>query len=107
MSKTTQITITEHNDHEGESFSYILDNVSEEIVIKLKDGLDEMVEEGTIEIEENSSYTKEQVTIINKKSKNGYMDRMGFYQIPDLADISKENYYDEIFYKAVGLEKIK
>ncbi len=107
MSKTTQLTITEHNDWEGETFSYIFDNVSEEMVSMLKDGLDEMVEEGTIEIEENSSYTKEQVTILNSKANNSYMKRFGFYKIPDLSTIPKEEYYDEVFYKAKGLEQIK
>lgn len=102
-----QITITENNEHEGESFSYIFNDVSEDFINSLKDGfLEYLFEEDIIEIEENTSYTEEQVDLINKTSKNTYMDRMGFYKIPDLTNIPKEEYYESIFYKAVGLEKI-
>ena len=100
-----QITITELNEHEGERFSYIFDDVSEDIIDKLKNGLQDLFEEDIIEIEENTSYTLEQVNLINKTSNNSYMDRMGFYKIPDLNNL-EYSMYEFIFYKAVGLEKI-
>ncbi len=80
--------------------------MDEAILSFIKSGLEEYIEEDIIHIEENSEYTEELVKKLNKASRNGYMARYGFYKIPDLSEFEPEEYYNEIFYKAVGLDKI-
>lgn len=97
--KTKQITVTEENDWEGETFSYILE-VDEKMLSKIKEGLKDV---DCIEIEENTSHTKEDVKKYNKISSNSYADRFQFCKIEKLPK-GKFKWYDDVFYKGKGLE---
>ncbi len=99
-----QVTVTENNDNEGESFSYIFNDANDSFVSNLMTILSAEIEEGFIEIEENTDYTEDLVKKLNKASKNTYMDRFGFYKIPVVS--VESDIYSEVFYKAVGLDKI-
>jgi hypothetical protein len=98
-----QITITEENDNEGETFGYILE-LSPELVEKFKEGLADWDE--LVTIEENTSYTKEDVEYINKHSSNNYMDRIGFYEFNGFPKFDFD-FYENIVYKGVGFKHIK
>ena len=102
--QTTQYTITEHNDWEGESFSYIM-LLTEEQADIIKRQINVGLEE-ELEIEE-TSYTQEDVEKINKASENTYMDRIGFYKFREWASLDNWEEGVGVFYKAVGLERVK
>ncbi len=96
-----QVTITERNQWEGETFSYIL-NLNDETILEFKNGLKDNF---NVKIEENTTYTKELVKELNNKSNNGYMDRYQF------VEFEKPNYdfkwYDDVIYKAVGFKRVR
>ena len=96
-----QIRVIEHNDWEGETFSYILDE-GLETVNKIQHVLHEADEFGEVwEIELNTEYTSELVNTLNKHSQNTYMDYIGFYEIPGGAEIT-----EDLFYKGAGLNRV-
>lgn len=101
----TQITITEDNDWEGETFSYIL-NVDEDtrkkIIEYFNKNKTEEDEENPWSIELDTTYTQEKVKEINKHSKNSYMDRINFYMLKEDIDFNGE----DIFYKGNCLKQI-
>lgn len=88
-----QVRVIEHNDWEGETFSYVLE-VSQDIADKLVEILDEY-DSDEWELETNTSYTKEEVDNLNRHVDNGYMDYIGFYEIPEGETIEID-----LFYKA-------
>lgn len=96
-----QITITERNDWEGETFSYIL-NLNDEEILDFKNGLKN---NSNVKIEEDTNFTKDQIKELNNKSSNNYMWRYQF------VEFKKPNYdfnwYEDIVYKAVGFTRIK
>lgn len=96
-----QVTITEQNQWGGETFSYIL-NLDDETILEFKNGLKENF---NVKIEENTSFTKEQVKELNNKSSNGYMNRYQFvkFKKPEYDF----NWYEDVVYKAVGFTRIK
>ena len=96
-----QITVTERNDWEGETFSYIL-NIDDDILSKIKKGLKKIP---NVKIEEDTTYTKESIKKLNKSSSNSYMDRYQFCELKTLPT-GKFDWYDDVFYKAVGLKTI-
>lgn len=95
-----QVTITERNKWEGETFSYIL-NLDEETILELKNGLKD---QSNVKIEEGTNYTEEQVKELNDRSNNSYMDRYQF------VEFEKPNYdfewYNDVVYKAVGFKRV-
>lgn len=98
-----QYEITEENDNEGETFGYILELTNEQYeVIKTRFEDDEYVEYCTIE---PSEYTQEQTDLINKKSRNRYMDRLGWYELEKDLDLEACEYW-EFPYKGNGMIKI-
>jgi hypothetical protein len=101
---TIQITVTENNDWEGETFSYIL-NVDAEMLAQIEFGLS-AYNESVIWIDKFTSFTQESIKPLNRISNNTYMNRFGFYEVKELP---KEDFrwYEDVFYKGVGLEKIK
>ena len=121
-----QYTITEENDWEGETFSYVMDLTDEEFNY-INDRI------GSIDALsiEPTTHTKESVKIINDHSDNSYKDRINFYKFKDdlfemirkgcdfidndpesedtdeeKSDLKESILYDEIFYKGKGLIKI-
>jgi len=97
-----QITVTDHNDWEKESFSFILE-VSENTSYLIKSQ-----ESFQMKVDLNTNFTELEVNIINKSSNNGYMDRIGFYEIlPQKVLQVIDSLYENIFYKGNGLVKIK
>ena len=96
-----QVTITERNQWEGETFSYIL-NLDDKTILECKNGLKD---NSNVKIEEDTNYTKEQVKELNNKSNNSYMDRYQF------VEFEKPNYgfkwYDDVVYKAVGFKRVR
>ncbi len=96
-----QITVTDHNDWEGEDFSFVLE-VDEETANKIKAAEDE---EGTLEVELHTSHTQKDIDKINRRSRNGYMDRIGFYSLQTPS--GEFDWYEDVFYKGVGLKRIK
>lgn len=95
-----QIRVIENNEWEGETFSYVL-QVTPELAQEIQDLFDED-DEDFWDMELNTSYTPEQVEMLNKHSSNSYMDYINFYTIPDGAQIDKD-----MFYKGAGLNKVK
>ena len=96
-----QVTITERNEWEGETFSYIL-NLDDETILEFKKGLKD---HSNVKIEENTNYTKELVEYLNNGSNNNYMDRFQF------VEFEKPNYdfkwYDDVVYKAIGFKRVR
>jgi len=99
-----QITVTEKNSWEGETFSYILDNITETELKLIKGGLGNV---SNVKIDENTSFTKEEVEKLNDKSNNTYMARYQFNELkPFVYTKTDLNWYDDVFYKGVGLERL-
>ena len=98
--QTKQITVTERNAQEGETFSYII-NVDNDILSKIKKGLKSRP---NIKIEEDTNYTKSSIIKLNKESHNRYMERYQFYDI--ILPKGRIDWYSDVFYKAVGLKPI-
>ena len=96
-----QVTITERNEWERETFSYIL-NLDDKTILEFKNGLKD---NSNVKIEEDTNYTKEQVKELNNKSNNSYMYRYQF------VEFEKPNYdfkwYDDVVYKAVGFKRVR
>lgn len=95
-----QIRVIEHNDWEGETFSYVL-QLSQEQAEYIQKSVEDYWGEFW-EVEMNTNYTSEQVELLNKHNDNGYMDYINFYTIPDGAQID-----EDLFYKGAGLNKVK
>jgi hypothetical protein len=95
-----QIRVIENNDNEGEKFSYILD-VTPELAQEIQNWVDEDEYGDVWDVELNTKYTKEEVDFLNKHVDNGYMDYIGFYEIPEGSEISEET-----FYKGAGLNRL-
>lgn len=95
-----QVTVTENNDWEGETFLYVL-QVNQEKAQEISEyfSREEFQEDWFVEL--NTDYTPEKVELLNEHSDNTYMDYIGFYKIPEGREIS-----DELFYKAAGLERV-
>jgi hypothetical protein len=99
-----QITITERNFHEGETFSYILD-VSEEITNKIELFCKNVNGKIPAEyrIDKNTEFTSKQVKLLNEQVNNGYMNRYDFYELPQKIDFDDST----LFYKGGILKKQK
>ena len=96
-----QITITDHNDWEGEDFSFILE-IDENLAHQI-----ERQESSEMEVELNTEWQLGDEKRINKRSQNGYMDRIGFYEIkPSIIIVPGIDFYETIFYKGCGLNRI-
>lgn len=95
-----QITVTDHNDWEGEDFSFVME-VSDEMAHKIK-----MLQDHSLEVQLNTRHTKESVDVMNKLSNNGYMNRIGFYDFKH-EHVNFDNVYEDIFYKAGGLKEVQ
>jgi hypothetical protein len=95
-----QIRVIEDNDWEGETFSYVL-QVTPEVAEEI-DMLIQSLSEDIWSLELNTSYTPEQVEMLNDHVDNGYMDYINFYTIPEGAQID-----EDLFYKGAGLNKVK
>lgn len=78
-----QYTITEHNDHEWETWWYIVYPTDDQLN-QIIDVIDED-EEWSFDIEV-TNYTEDQVELINKHF-NWYMDRLSFGELPEKIDI--------------------
>lgn len=95
-----QITVTEKNHWESETFSYILE-VNDAILDKIKRGLSS---HPNVKIEEDTTFSVESIIPLNDRSNNSYMDR---YQFNTLALPNGEfDWYEDVFYKGVGLSKL-
>jgi hypothetical protein len=95
-----QIRVIENNDNEGEKFSYILD-VTPELAQEIQNWVDEDEYGDVWSIELDTDYTMDEVAFLNKHVDNGYMDYIGFYEIPEGSEISEET-----FYKGAGLNRL-
>jgi len=92
-----QITVTEQNEWEGETFSYIV-TVDDQTIEDIKTGL---VKYKNVKIVENTTFTYENIVGLNDSSSNSYMDRYQF-NVLVLPEGDFDWYYD-VFYKATGL----
>lgn len=93
-----QVTVTEKNNWEGETFGYILEVEQETL-----DLLSKSFEDNKFVTVEETNHTPEDVEKINAHSRNTYMKRLGYYSLPD--KLPKEDLYESVFYKAVGLKR--
>lgn len=96
-----QVTITEDNEWEGETFSYILD-LDDESIKEFKKGLEDR---DNVKIEIDTTFTKEQVELLNNRSSNEYMDRYQFVTF-DKPDYDFD-WYSDVIYKSSGFKKVK
>jgi hypothetical protein len=97
-----QITITDHNDWEGEDFSFIL-TVDEETAKHIKSLSDDRMS-----VDLNTDHTTVSVVQINKNSDNGYMSRMNFCEWDQPEDLTKiKDFYQEVVYKGIGFKIIQ
>lgn len=96
-----QVTITEINNWERETFSYIL-YLDDETILEFENGLKN---NSNVRIEKNTTFTKDKVEELNKKSLNNYMCRYQF------VEFKKPDYdfkwYEDIVYKAAGFIRIR
>jgi len=102
-----QITVTEENDWEGETFSYVM-----EVTEQMADAIEEFVKpDESMKFERNTTYTKESIAEINKHSNNSYLQRIGFYELEN-EEVEKKlltrtcDKDDNFFYKYVGLKRL-
>ena len=106
-----QLIIRENNDHEGESWIYVLDVTEEERQLII-DGLESEIDEGYIFIVEDI-ITDDEISTILKWIGNGYMNPIGKYRMNPISlqlalSKTKEDgeyspMYQYVFYKANGL----
>lgn len=104
-----QVCVVEHNDHEGETFSYIL-NMKKHIAEKLKVLIDSNFDTSEWTIRLNTDYTKEKVDELNSHVDNNYMDFINFYELRDpraLDNIDEDFEVDSFFYKGSDLKKVR
>lgn len=106
---TKQYCITEHNDHEGEDFSYVMDLTPDQFE-HIKNVIeDNELDEEQLEIEE-SNYTIGDMKLINDHSKNSYKKRIAFctFNNPSgLFEYNDDELYYSVFYKGSGLTEIE
>lgn len=102
-----QITVTEENNWEGETFSYVM-----EVTEQMADAIEDFVKpDDSMKFERNTSYTKESIAEINKHSNNSYLQRIGFYEFEN-EEVEKKlltrtcGEHDTFFYKHVGLKRL-
>lgn len=87
-----QITVTDHNEWEGEDFSFILE-VDENLGYQI-----ERQESSEMGVELNTDYQLSDEILLNEHSDNGYMDRIGWYEI-NVPIVPGMDFYGEVFYK--------
>ena len=97
-----QYKVKENNDHEGETFNYVLDLTEEEAKI-IAEKCEKLGDE-SLSISENN-YTQEQIDEINNLSNNSYMPFIARYELENGALENWEEYGD-CFYKGTGLTQI-
>lgn len=102
-----QYEITEDNDWEGETFGYIL-TLTDEQFEKIKTGFeiineDEGYDKVTIE---PCDYSQEQIDLINKKSRNRYMDRVNYYELNENEFNLDSFEYSDFPYKGNGMKRL-
>lgn len=98
-----QYEITEENDWEGETFGYIV-MLTEKQAKQIEQRFEEINDGEEILSIEESNYDQKTVDLINKKSKNSYMNRLGFYTLNPTVDLTNFDYND-FPYKGNGLTK--
>jgi len=106
-----QLIIRENNDHEGESWIYVLDVTEEERQLII-DGLKSEINEGYIKVFKGP-ITDDEIKTIQKYVRSGYMDAIRKYELnPEafrqaLSGKKKRGEYSPmyqyVFYKANGL----
>lgn len=97
-----QLTVTEHNSWEGETFNYILNNISDELATKIENFCEKYSCSqipATYEVKRNTEHTRDSIKVLNENSNNGYMWLYGFYKLPENPNF--EN--DTLFYKGGSL----
>jgi hypothetical protein len=97
----TQITVTERNPWEGETFNYVL-YVTEKEKKVIKQKIANQQEE-TLSLKD-SNYDEKTIEEMNLASNNEYMDFFAIYKLEKNALRNWKDYGD-CFYKGVGLEK--
>lgn len=103
-----QLIIRENNEHEGESWIYVLDVTEEErrlIIAALAFEIDESL----IEVLEGP-ISDEEIEIIRKWINTGYLPVIGKYKLNPKSFAKAiedgETMYEDVFYKANGLIKL-
>jgi hypothetical protein len=97
-----QWTITENNDHEGETFGYIL-LLSQLEADTIRMWINDKDPDGEMYSIEQTSYRPELVTTINDHCDNTYLPRLNWCCINfEMSEINEMDEY-ELFYKHNGL----
>lgn len=96
-----QVTITDRNAWEGESFSFVMELDPETAWQIKKDAV------SPLKVELDTTYTQKEIDLINDSSHNGYMDRIGFYEFREDFKTFERDIYMDLFYKGVGLINLK
>lgn len=97
-----QITVTENNNWEGETFNYVLLVTEEqESIIREKAN---KYGDGTLQVKE-TNYTEDDIKKMNSASSNSYMKFIDFYKIEKDA-LEKWSSFGDCFYKGLGLERL-
>lgn len=102
-----QLIIRENNEHEGESWIYVLD-VTEEERQQIIDGLRDEIHFNIIEVLDGP-ISDEEIAAIQKWVKYGYMKPIGKYKLNTEAfELARlvNNMYLDVFYKACRLVKL-
>lgn len=98
---TKQYTITERNNHEGETFKYVVDLTDEEF--ETTKSKCQKFGNNTLSIE-ITNHIVESIAELNSQVDNGYMNFIAAYELKDGALENWEEFGD-CFYKGVGLDK--
>jgi len=97
-----QITVTERNNWEGETFNYVI-YVTPEKENQIREKCNKLGN-GSLTVQE-TNYTDDDIKKMNAASKNGYMDFIAPYKLNDKA-IDEWKEFGDCFYKGIGLTKI-
>ena len=101
-----QITITEHNQHEGDTFHYVFNNRSENDISLLENLLANEIEEGVCEVKKTNLRPSD-INLINEFSGNTYANSIDFYEFKSpIEGIDTVDFYETSIYKGIGLKKV-
>lgn len=105
MSNLRTVIVTDHNDQEGEDFSFVLE-LSENQIKSIQEEIDNM-DEPYLSMIVDADISDETIEIMEKTSSNGYMSRIARYELPKDFEYPDEDetWYDDVFYKGIGLDK--
>lgn len=101
-----QYTITENNEWELETFSYVM-NLTEDEATMIKTKIESIEQCSECLSISQSELSENDLSLINRYFRNSYMDRIGFYEFESGDTLKNWKEFGQLFYKGVGLKRVK